>query len=261
MDLKVSNTICGLQTHLSMHPCTWCDVKFKCLAKSGNLRTLGSIKSSLKSFQQTGGVIANAKLFDNVIRKTIISRSNNDLFLEIIPTMELHLLLGVVNHLFKILKTAWVEDVKWPAALNIQLSPYHEGMFDGNECQQLLKNADVLQQLPDTNLVHNIFHINEAFKSFNLVVKACFGFILQPDFAERIENFTRCFLMITGASVTPKIHTVFYHIKVFISHKGFPWGPLVSKLSKLLIKIFIKIGQGISKTIIIQNTKKDYCAA
>ena len=138
--------------------------------------------------------------------------------------MELHLLLGVVNHLFKILKTAWIEAVKWPAALHIQLSPYHEGQFDGNECRKLLKNAGVLQQLPYTNLVPNIFHIIEAFKSFNLVVKACFGFILQPDFAERIENFKRCYLMITGASVTPKIHTVFYHIKDFISHKISPKG-------------------------------------
>ena len=62
-DMKVANIICGLQTHSSMHPCTWCDVKSKCLAKSGNLQTLGSIKSSLESFQQSGGVVANAKLF------------------------------------------------------------------------------------------------------------------------------------------------------------------------------------------------------
>ena len=30
--------------------------------------------------------------------------------------------------------------------------------------------------------------------------------------------------MITGSSITPKIHTVFYHIKDFISHKGSPLG-------------------------------------
>ena len=50
-DMKVTNIICGLQTHSSMNPCTWCDVKSKCFAKSGNLRTLSSIKSSLESFQ------------------------------------------------------------------------------------------------------------------------------------------------------------------------------------------------------------------
>ena len=216
--VRNTNIICGLKTHSSMHPCTWCDFKSKCLAKSGNLRTPGSIKSSLEPFQKSGGVVANAKLFGNVIRKPIIKGPHNLLILEIISPMELHLLLGVINHLFKILKTAWIE-AKWPAALHIQLSPYHGGQFYRSECSKLLKNVDVLQQLADTNLVLNIFHIVEAFKSFNLVVKACFGFILQPDFAERIENFKRCYLIITSASVTPKFHTVFNDIKNFISHK------------------------------------------
>ena len=145
--MKVANIICGLQTHSSMHSCTWSDIKSKCLAESGNLRTLGSIKSSIESFQQSGGVVANAKLFGNIIRKPIISGPDKFLNLEIIPPMELHLLLGVVNHLFKILKAASIGAVKWPAALHIQLSPYHESHFDGNECRKLLKNVDVLQQL------------------------------------------------------------------------------------------------------------------
>ena len=66
-DMKVANRTCGLQTHSSMHPCTWCYVKSKCFAKSGNLRTQGSIKSSLESFQEFGGVVANVKLFGYVI--------------------------------------------------------------------------------------------------------------------------------------------------------------------------------------------------
>ena len=245
--------ICTLAHGVTSNPSVWPNLETCEHWDQSNL--------AMSLFQESGGVVVNAKLFGNVIRKPIISGSDNVLLLEIIPQMELHLHLGVVNHLFKILKFAWIEAVKWPAALHIQLRPYHEGQFDRNECRKLLKNADVLQQLPDTNLVPNIFRIIEAFKSLNLVVKACFGFILQPDFAERIENFKRCYLMITGASVTPKIHTVFYHIKDFISHKGFHWGPIVNKLSKLLIKVFINIGQGISETVIIQSIKKDCCAA
>ena len=114
--MKVANIICGLQTHSTMHPCTCCDVKPKCLAKSGNLRTLGSIKSSLESFQQSSGLVPNAKLFGNDIRNPIISGPENVLLFEIIPPIELHLRscnsLGIVNHLFKILKTAWIEAVK-----------------------------------------------------------------------------------------------------------------------------------------------------
>ena len=67
--------------------------------------------------------------------------------------------------------------------------------------------------------------------------------------------------MKTGANVTPKIHTVFNHIKDFISHKESKRGPIVNKLSKLLIKICISICQGISETVIIKSTKDDCCAA
>ena len=164
--------------------------------------------------------------------------------------MELHLLLGVVDHLFKILKTAWVEAVKWPAALHIQLSPNHGGQFVGNECRELLKNVDVLQQLADTNLVPNIFHMIKAFKIFNLVVKACFGFIIQPDFAERIEIFKRYYLMITGASITPKIHSLLPH-QGFHQPQRIPLGPYSEQTVKTAYQFFINIGQGRSKTIII----------
>ena len=176
--MKIINIICGLQTYSSMHHCTWCDVKSKCLAKSAYLRTLGSVKPSLKPFQQSDGIVDNPKLFGNVILKPIISGPDNVLLLEIIPPMELHLFLGVINNFFKILNITWVEAVKWPAALLIQVCPYHEGQFNGNECRKLPKNADVLQQPLDTHLGPNNFYIIEAFKSFNIVVKACFGFIL-----------------------------------------------------------------------------------
>ena len=65
--MKAANIICGLQTHSSMHPYTWCDFKSKYLAKSGNFRALSSIKSSHESFQESVEVVANAKLFGNVI--------------------------------------------------------------------------------------------------------------------------------------------------------------------------------------------------
>ena len=84
--MKVAYIICGLQTYSSMYPYTWCDVKCKCLAKSENSRTLGSIKSSLESFQESDGVVANAKLFDNVIQKAIISGSENVLLYGNHPT-------------------------------------------------------------------------------------------------------------------------------------------------------------------------------
>ena len=37
-DLKIANIFCGLQAHLSVHPCYWCDIDSKNMEISGKLR-------------------------------------------------------------------------------------------------------------------------------------------------------------------------------------------------------------------------------
>ena len=64
---------------------------------------------------------------------------------------------------------------KLKSGLYIQLRPYHGGLFEGNECRKLLNCVKVLQQLAETNSDPNIYVMIEAFKGFNLVVKACLG--------------------------------------------------------------------------------------
>nr|XP_047129266.1 uncharacterized protein LOC124809287 isoform X1 [Hydra vulgaris] len=102
-DLKLANILCGLQSHSSPHPCTWCDVPSNNLAQSGNLRTFGSLKSSCQAFDAAGRDMKKAKEFGNVVHPPLLALDDEQLVLDLIPPMELHLLLGVVNHLFKIL--------------------------------------------------------------------------------------------------------------------------------------------------------------
>ena len=113
--------------------------------------------------------------------------------------------LVVVNHLCKILKNVWSDAEKRPAALHIQLSSYQDGSLKemtAENCSTMWKHCKNLLKL-------------------NLVVKACFGFALEPAYANKIEAFNRSFLSIPNANVTLKVHSVF-HIREFISRRRLP---------------------------------------
>lgn len=63
-----------------------------------------------------------------------------------------------------------------------------------------------------------------TFDDFHLVVKACFGTHLDPQYITYINNFKKSYLDL-DISVTPKVHSVFFHIEEFCSkhHKGLGW--------------------------------------
>ena len=62
-DMKLANFICGLQAYSSANPCSWCDISSKDLAKSGSLRTFGSIRRDYQAFIATDANIKKASLF------------------------------------------------------------------------------------------------------------------------------------------------------------------------------------------------------
>ena len=223
-DLKLANILCGLQAHSSSHPCTWCNVDNKSLEMAGTLRTLGSLRESFESFMNSGSIYAKAKETGNVVHLPIISGSNETLILDIVPPPELHLLLGVVNQLFRMLQAVWPDANTWPSSLKMDLSPYHGGMFEGNECRKLLRNVDKLQQLAEAKSAFQVFGIVEALRKFDAVVKSCFGSELHNNFSEKIQEFRDSYLAIPNASVTPKIHAVFHHIKDFVDRQMSPLG-------------------------------------
>ena len=215
-DLKLANIICGLQSHSSSHPCTWCEVDSKDLSACGSPRIFGSLRKCFKAFQDNGQDYKRAKDFKNVVHEPLLSSPDNVLVLDFIPPMELHLLLGVVNHLFRALKEEWLKADEWPKALHIKPQPFHGGQFAGNECRKLLKNVDILQRLAEEDCAFNIFGIVDALRKFDAVVSACFGMTLEPDYYEKLSSFQASYLALDRVSVTPKVNAVFYHIKHFI---------------------------------------------
>ena len=220
-DMKVANIICGIQSHASKHPCCWCDADSSKLGLCGSLRIFGGIKKAHQEFIAHGNDVKKAKQFGNVIHSPLLNFPDESLILDAIPPMELHLLLGVVNHLYKNLSNIWPECKNWPEALNIPLQPFHGGHFQGNHCQKLLKNVDILQEKAEAAAAFAEFPFIDTFRKFEKVVVACFGMQLDKNYQEHIENFRSSYHDLP-ATITPKVHAVFFHVSQFISqnHKG-----------------------------------------
>ena len=186
-DLKLANILCGLQAHSSSHPCYWCSIDFTNQEKAGALRILGSLRESYKSFLSAGSILAKAKHTGNVVHLPILSGADDTLILDIFPPPELHLLLGVVNHIVQKMKSVWPNAEIWPTPLNMKLSPYHGGMFEGNDCRKLLRNLGRLQQLAEAESAFQVFGFIEALRKFDTVVKSCFKLDLEHDFLDKIQ--------------------------------------------------------------------------
>ena len=127
--MKLANIICGLQAHSSAHPCSWSNISSKDLAKCGSMRTFGSFRRDYQAFIGTDANIKKASLFRNSIHEPIINASDASFVLDVLPAMELHLLLGVVNHLLQSLSKIWTHAPECLALLHIQQQPFHGGQL------------------------------------------------------------------------------------------------------------------------------------
>ena len=127
---------------------------------------------------------------------------------------ELHLHIGVVNHIFDKLQMKWPV-YKWAEENGIAHAGYQGGEFAGNECKLLLLKApQLMQALPD-----DLKKFATCLNHFDHVRKACFGETLLSNYKSNIDAFKKCYLSL-GISVTPKVHCVFTHVDEFCSKTG-----------------------------------------
>jgi len=213
-DLKVANILCGIQSHSSMHPCCFCDVSKDNLVHCGKPRTFGSLKQFSQKYQASSS--KSAKDFYNCVNEPLLLHKDDTRVIDIIPPPELHLLLGVVNHLYSGLKAIWPMVEEWPKMLYIKTVSYHGGnSFNGPACHKLLQSIDKLEAISQTN---NAFHVQPwitALRHFKDVVHSCFGMTLGENFSDHIAKFTASCISLP-ISVTPKMHIVFHHVLHFI---------------------------------------------
>ena len=141
-DMKLANIICVIQPHSSKHPCCWCDVMYDGLKEQGTPRNFSSIRMQHKAFiEKENGKIC-AKGFHNVVHNLLFDQKDVKQLIQFVPPIEIHLLLRILNHLYKSMLKLWSKGKDLPILL--KLLHYHAGVFVRNDCYKLLKNMTII---------------------------------------------------------------------------------------------------------------------
>ena len=107
-DLKLCNTLLGLMSHSSIHPCCLCNVGKYHLNKKGTERTFASICKLLWSYFDAQVDKSKAKDYGNVVHLPLINiQDDTTPVVHLVPPPELHLMLVPVNTLFEEISKVW----------------------------------------------------------------------------------------------------------------------------------------------------------
>jgi hypothetical protein len=155
--MKMANILLGLQSASSSYLCPLCELKHGEFATPGRdlcLWTLGSI--------------------------CIFPHTDNTNVLQLIPTMELHLMLGIVKCLLDDVEIqlanipgcnlsidAWIHNK------GIQWTAYHGGQFDGNNCSKILNSIDLLVRLVQEHGAVPVMPVVHTLHCFRGVKTSC----------------------------------------------------------------------------------------
>ena len=88
----------------------------------------------------------------NCIFEPIIPGNDNECILDMCAPPELHLIQGIVKHVYDNIYNEWSGVTIWLDLINIKKYIYHYGTFVGNNCFKRLKNIDKLQLLTPLNM-------------------------------------------------------------------------------------------------------------
>lgn len=212
-DLKIHNLSIGIQGHSSSHPCEYCDAE-KTDLENGNytLRDFGSIRRQNQLWLEKSGKKGDlAKYLNCEATPVFVDTPDEARVLEIIPPPELHLFTGTFNYLINKAENVDKDAIEaWINACHV-IKNGQGSDFNGNACKKLLNNYEMLRKLiiPDAAFFVSIFG------ALKLVVEACFGQELKPDYTDRIEHFI-WLLREHKISFTPKIHIIAFHVVEFL---------------------------------------------
>ena len=228
-DLKIIMPLCGLMTCASNWPCYACEVHKENLDDEGEPRTAQSLLERNEKYEQNlleprpkppkdpefkGSknrplLVKEGETNEEFLSKTVLS---------LIPPPALHLMLGIVADIYKLLLAQWPGAKEWSDALNVW--PEEGGprnRFNGNDCVTLLNN---LNELEFHSLVEGKFQLIQpiinALGAFNEMRNACFSKELDPNYVQILDNYWDTIKELNatfGLSITPKIHISYFHIK------------------------------------------------
>ena len=117
-------------------------------------------------------------------------------------------MLGPFNKLWKSLENLHSDINQLPLKYSLVREDYFGKTFEGNEVNKLLKHIDELRKiLPEDD---HIFVDN--FESLNEVKQACFGFVLEENYKEKIRKFEKKWMKLHEnykVSIPNKCHVIF----------------------------------------------------
>jgi hypothetical protein len=246
-DLKVANLLAGVQAHGSKHPCCWCNAKKGALDQCGELRTIGRITEKAAEFQAAGSIRTTAKNFENCVHPPIIEGPDNMVVLDAICPGELHILLGVAKRICDEILVAWppleVESadsqgssidlpdddesrlgaMAWFQKLHVSKKAYMGGQYTGNDCRKVIRNGKLLEELSIAASQEQMDKFVLVIQTLDSVVSACFGTVLDLDYADKIDIFYEAWLLLEIPAF-PKLHVLIHHVPETCRPTGLPLG-------------------------------------
>ena len=236
VDMKMANCLLGLGTAASSYPCPWCEQPKSSFQKDyqggHQLRTFAAIKSEALRYQEAvkrhrGQTKLSSAAFLSCERlPLLLVQDDNHQVIDVLPPMELHLLLGVLNNIYNHLDSSLkssncsITAADWSIPIGLTRSEHYGGQYNGNQCLKLLKSLDQLESLlKREGAVEAGQPALHALQAFYQVVQSCFGDGLELNFQEKINEFGTCYLKL-GLPVTPKVHAILVHVPQFLTRNS-----------------------------------------
>ena len=217
-DIKIYLCVIGKQIASCVHSCPYCegqapwDETYKSL-------TIASLFEWNQKFLESGGNKKNAKFYQNVINKPLLTGDDDTKTLEVLNPPELHLMTGILGKLIMEMERKAFEDSGEGEAFvteflkeeDISRCVYQGSRsFEGNQARKLLKNVDKLERKVmtlDMEVTIEALPFIQALRLFEKVVTSCFGQTLHPGYENNVDAFARQYRAL-DISVTPKVNLV-----------------------------------------------------
>jgi hypothetical protein len=184
------------------------------------------LANDFASYKSAGSKKILAQKYNNVLNERLIlkNNSNSERVIDSCAVPLLHILLGVVNKIFKTLSAGSPNSAElWRTTLNLSRDSYHGQVFEGNECKKLLDNTSLLQDILETSFddvpkdLQRLVHLLELYSDINRILHE--PEVNRAELQSAIEAFKATW-KVSKMTVPTKVHIICYHLLDFVDIRG-----------------------------------------
>ena len=254
-DFKVHNLLSGLGACSSTCPCPYCDQMKKNFDRKGVERTVGGNSEMFDYFVGKNGILDYPAECNSVCREPLLPG-----FLpttpisHAIPPPELHLMEGITNHVLTKIRCELPQFEEFMATLGLDKEKYEKYTskcnYEGNDCKKVLDHIDEFVSFSIQLEAFSIQPHLHFLRAFSKVVSSCFGFQLQPDYAEKFRLAREAFdSLVKATAELPgkrrvryfyKVHVLLFHVEDFVDEFG-ALGPFSEQAGETVHSAWMKL--------------------